>query len=613
MPGITGIISKHSRSNEEVKLNIMLNCMLHEPFYTHGTYFNSEMGFFIGYVSLEESFADCMPIFNEKRDLAMFLTGECYVDSHIIDDLKHSGHGFNAGDASFLIHLYEEQGEEFFKNLNGWCNGIILDLKNARAVLFNDRYGIRRIYYYESDDAFFFSSEAKSLLKVFPSLRELDPRGVGEYLTYDCVLENRTYFPKIFLLPPGSAWEFTHGNLEKKKYFDSSVLENQPILNQDQFFEELSATFVRILPRYFTGKSIGMSLTGGLDARMIMSCRNPAPGELPCYTFGGTYRDILDVRIAPQVAKVCDQTHQILRMNDNKFLSEYPYHVQRSIYVTDGNESVDKADVIHFNKLARQVAPIRMTGKYGSQVLKRVFGFKDRSPYAQLINDDFKDYLIMAKDTCSEIKRCHDFSFLLFNEIPWWWNGFIASESSQVTVRSPYLDNDFVKVLYQTPSKATDLGTEFQHGFIRKAKPQLMLIPTTGTHGGGYSPIISKLLKNFLNFLIIADKVYIRERVPYSMTHWVGRIDHIVSPLHTDKLIMGFTDFRRYRVWFRDQLSAFLKETLLSSRTFNRPYWNRNYLERVVNDHTNGRGTYLREIRKVLQVEMIHRVLIEDI
>ena len=441
----------------------------------------------------------------------------------------------------------------------------------------------------------------------------MDPRGVGEYLTYDCVLENRTYFPKIFLLPPGSAWEFTHDNLRKRKYFDSTALENQPALRQDQFFEELSATFARILPRYFTGKSIGMALTGGLDTRMIMACLNPATGELPCYTFGGAYRDILDVRIAPQVAKACDQTHKILRMYDNKFLLEYPFHVKRSIYISDGLESVDKADVIYFSKLARQVAPIRMTGIYGSQVLKNISGLQERTPCEQLINHCFKEYITMAKNTYSGIKKVHDLSFMLFNEISWWWNGFIASQSSQATVRSPYLDNDFVKVLYQAPSKTADFGTEFQLGFIKKAKPQLMLIPTTGTHGGRYSPVISKLFKSFLNFLIIADKVYIRERLPYSMTHWVGRIDHLFSPLHADRLIMGFTDFRRYRVWFRDQLSAFLKETLLSSRTFSRPYWNKNYLEKVVNNHTNGRGTYLREIRKVLQVEMIHRVLIEEI
>ena len=287
MPGITGIISKKSTGNEKEKLDIMLNSMLHEPFYTSGSYINEKLGFFVGYVTIEGSFSDCMPIYNEKKDLVLFLTGECYVDDEVTIDLKHRGHEFNSDNASFLIHLYEEQGKEFFKNLNGWCNGIILDLKKAKAILFNDRYGLRRIYYHESSDAFFFSSEAKSLLRAIRSLRKVDPRGIGEYLTYDCVLENRTYFSNVFLLPPGSSWDFDHGNLEKKYFFDPSFLENQQTLGADKFIEELSDTFKSVLPRYFAEKSIGMALTGGLDTRSIMACLNPAPGQLPCYTFGG--------------------------------------------------------------------------------------------------------------------------------------------------------------------------------------------------------------------------------------------------------------------------------------------------------------------------------------
>jgi len=54
--------------------------------------------------------------------------------------------------------------------------------------------------------------------------------------------------------------------------------------------------FLNILPRYFNSKEpIGMSLTGGLDIRMIMVCINQPPESLPCYTFGGMYRDSFDI------------------------------------------------------------------------------------------------------------------------------------------------------------------------------------------------------------------------------------------------------------------------------------------------------------------------------
>jgi len=76
---------------------------------------------------------------------------------------------------------------------------------------------------------------------------------------------------------------------------------------------------------------------------------------------------------------------------------------------------------------------------------------------------------------------------------------------------------------------------------------------------------------------------------------------------------MGFSDFRRYRVWFRDQLAGYLQDVLFDNKTLCRPYWNRQYLIEVVSSHIHGRGTYLREIRKALQIELIHRVLLEDL
>jgi asparagine synthase (glutamine-hydrolysing) len=613
MPGIAGIISKSFPEENEQNLNIMVQSMLHEPFYTHGTFFDRENGFYIGYVSLEDSYSDCMPIFNEKKDLVLFLTGECYLDQNVIHDLKKIGHVFNSGNASSLIHLYEEQEDRFLQDLNGWYNGLIIDRREGEAKLFNDRYGIRRIYFHDTGDAFFFSSEAKSLLKAFPFLRELNPQSIGEYLGYDCTFENRTFFKNIQLLPPGSLWNFVNGTVNRKKYFDPHSLENQNVLNQDQFMEELSGTFEKILPRYFSGKSVGLSLTGGLDTRSILACRHPAPGELPCYTFGGSFKDIFDMRLAPRVAKAANQPHIALRLDDKKFLSDYPFYVKRSIYISDGLDNVESADVIEFSKMARQVAPVRMTGIYGSQVLKSVSGLVERLPYEQLIHHQFKKHIHKAHETYRSFEKKDSLSSMLFNEISWWWNGFISSQSSQLTVRSPYLDYDFIKVLYKAPSRKAGIGTRFQHDLIRKNNQKLMSIPTTGTHGGSSSRFVSFLVKNYIKYLMIIDKIYIRERLPYSATHLVGRIDHLLSPFHLERIISGYAEFRRYRVWFRDQLSDFLRETLLNRRVYNRPYWNKNFLIQVVNDHLRGRGTYLREIRKILQVEMLHRVLIEDI
>jgi len=596
MPGITGIITKHASGSEKEKVDMMLQCMLHESFYTHGVYENGGTGLYIGYSALEKSFADCMPIFNETKDVVLFLTGETYHDRSEIDSLKQRGHVFNPQTASCLVHMYEEESEDLFKDLNGWFNGIILDTRRSKIILFNDRWGIRRVYYHERDGFFAFSTEAKSLLKAFPELREISFRSVGEVLSRDCVLENRTYFPKINILPPCSAWSFQDGHIIKKIYFDMSELENQQTLTKEQFVKNLEETFVRILPRYFATGNVGLGVTGGLDTRLVLACQNPKPGQIPCYTFGGSYRDIFDVRLGPKVAEACGQPHTILRLDDQRLLKDYPTQVEKATYISDGLESTDKTDALYFNRMAREIAPVRMTGKYGSQVIKGIFGFAARPPYPELIHDEFRQYLDMADQTSSALQKRHKLSFLLQGAIPWWWNAFVTLESSQVDVRSPFLDNDFIKVLYQAPPLDPGFGTEFELNLIAKMKPELMAIPTTGSYGGNKPWLISSIVKTAIAGLIILDKIYIRERVPFNMTHAVAKVDHLlISPLRLDRLMMGFTDFRRYRQWFRDELSGYLQDIILDDKTLNRPYWNKKNLMKILNDHIHGKGTYLRE------------------
>src|SRR4029078_8738662 len=85
---------------------------------------------------------------------------------------------------------------------------LLVDLRQRNVVLFNDRYGLQRIYYHEHPAGFYFSSEAKALLKALPELRELDLASLAETFSFGCVLGNKTLFPKIALLPGGSSWTF---------------------------------------------------------------------------------------------------------------------------------------------------------------------------------------------------------------------------------------------------------------------------------------------------------------------------------------------------------------------------------------------------------------------
>ena len=277
-------------------------------------YFNEELGLWSGWACHEGAFDDCLPIWNEKKDVCLLFSGENFTDQADIDALRMRGHEFGSDNASYLVHLYEEMGCEFLEKLNGWFSGVLLDLRERKLVLFNDRYGVNRLYYHEDASGFYFSSEAKALLKILPATRQLNLRSLGEVLCCEAVLENRSLFSGISLLPGGSSWVFSRGEpVKKKTYFKKEAWENQPELNESDFYEKLKETWTQVLPRYFLGKqSIGLSLTGGVDSRMILAWAPRSSGTLPCYTWGGKYRDCTDVKIARRIAKLCQQPHNTI-------------------------------------------------------------------------------------------------------------------------------------------------------------------------------------------------------------------------------------------------------------------------------------------------------------
>src|SRR5205807_3996038 len=112
-----------------------------------------------------------------------------------------------------------------------------------------------------------------------------------------------------------SVWYFEKGRCQKKRYFFPEAWESQSVLPADSFAVELQETFKTVLPRYFESDSrIGISLTAGLDSRMIMACLPKSEQKPICYTFAGQKGDTLDARLAGRVAEVCGLEHQILRL-----------------------------------------------------------------------------------------------------------------------------------------------------------------------------------------------------------------------------------------------------------------------------------------------------------
>jgi asparagine synthase (glutamine-hydrolysing) len=602
LPGIVGLISKMPHQQATAQLQQMTEAIRHEAFYNSGIWADADQGVYVGWTARRGSFADGMPLRNENDDITLVFSGEEFPESSVTASLKKRGHAFESTGSAYLVHRYEDE-RDFPRELNGRFHGLAVDRHRGLALLFNDRYGLQRLYYHEANDAVYFASEAKAILKVRPELRSIDDRGLAEFITCGCVLENRTLFPGIYALPPGAAWVFRNGSLESKgSYFNPTEWEQQEPLQAEEYYQQLRGVFVRNLPRYFNGKErAGVSLTGGLDTRIIMAWHKAEPNSLPCYTFGSMYRDNEDVKLARRVANICKQPHQVIT-TDGDFLSNFAHYAERSVYLTDACVDLSRSPDLYVNEKVREIAPVRVVGTYGSEVMLQAVMFKTEQPAEGLFNSEVLKRIAEAKESYSSALRGHPITFIAFRQSPWHHYGVLGLEQTQVAIRSPYLDNDVVKIVYRAP-RSIKVNEQARVRLIREGTPALAKLRTDRGIGG----LNKGLTRVGLEFLFKAEYAY-----DIGMPQWVAQIDHLFRWFHLERVWLGRHKVFHFRVWYRDQLARYIREILFDSRSLARPYLEPKAVQAVVDGHIKGNRNYTTEIHRLLALEFAHRLFVDS-
>ena len=606
MPGIAGIIGHTGHGLDSAVLDRMVGAMRHEDFDSSGTWENEGLAVRAGWVAHGGSFADGMPVWNETRDIALIFTGEDFTDQADIEKLRAGGHEFGPGTSGYLVHLYEDKGAAFLAGLNGTFSGLLLDLRRRSVLLFNDRYGAGRLYWAEHEGAIYFASEAKAILAVLPGCRRIDPAGLAEMVSCGCVLQDKSLFDGVSVLPPGSAWTFAPGSSPQKvRYFRPETWEGQERLDLEGFYQELKRTWGRVVSRYLRGpQPVAVSLTGGKDSRMIMAWLDAPPGSLPCYSFGGMYRDCFDVKLARRVADVCRQPFQVIRL-DRAFLDDFPRLAERTVYLTDGIMDVSGAPELYVNRLARDIAPVRLTGNYGQEILAGSLAFQPLALDRTLFSNDFLGLMGAAAETYAAERAGRRLSFVAFKQIPWYHVSRLRVELAQLTPRSPLLDNDVIGLAFRAPESLTS-SAAIQLRLVAEGRPALARFGTDRGLRHKPLPLLTRLTHGVRQFSFKAEYAF-----DYGMPPALVKVDRLLRPLHPERFFLGRHKFYHFRVWYRDALSGYVKDVLLDPRTLSRPYLAGRRIEEVVKAHTEGRANHTRVIHKVLTAELIHRLFID--
>ncbi len=247
-----------------------------------------------------------------------------------------------------------------------------------------------------------------------------------------------------------------------------------------------------------------------------------------------------------------------------------------------------------------------MTGNYGGEVLRSLQAFKPEEPAPRLFSPEIHNYVNVARGTYSQLIKVHPLSFAVFRQAPWYHGGLLALEETQLTLRSPYLDNDVIRTIFRAPQSAR-ANNKISLRLIADANAALYRIRTDRGPGGDQGRFSAAISRRLLDFTFKPEYAY-----DYGMPHWLSRMDHLFSPFHFERLFLGRHKFSHFRVWYRDVLAEYVREMLLDSRSLSRPYLQRGTVESIVRGHLRGDRNYTIEIHKVLTLELIHRLFIDS-
>jgi asparagine synthase (glutamine-hydrolysing) len=336
---------------------------------------------------------------------------------------------------------------------------------------------------------------------------------------------------------------------------------------------------------------------------MIMAWQKSAAGSLPCYTFGSMRRENHDVRVARAVANVCNQPFQVIEAGQ-QFLSQFSRYAERAIYLSDGCVDVSRSPDVYLNEQARRIAPVRMTGNLGGEVLRKVRTFKPVDPLPGLFSQEVLPHIQAARTNYFRLMQGNPVSLAVFKQCPWNHFGIHALEQTQLSLRTPFLDNDVVRAAFRAPVSALN-NTQASLRLIADGNKELSRISTD--RGVGAGSALSGLSRALLEFQFKAEYAY-----DMGMPQWVAKIDHALSPLQLERLFLGRHKVFHFRTWYRDALAGYVREMLLDQRSLSRPYIDRKGLTSIVNGHLKGDRNYTNEIHKVLTLEILHRLFVDN-
>lgn len=608
MPGLYGGYFNNSadctnKLNEDMSRALAINAATHIDTYT-----DQQQGVFAGRVSIGVLNPTPQPVCSSDGKIRLLMHGELLAEDS------------PANEAQYLLERYLTEGFKCFGRIDGMFHAVIIDADKQKIHLVSDRFGLLPLYYSTFAGGMAYAGEVKALLSCPGVSREPDDHTIADFYHYGQALNNRTLFKHVHLLPPGSvlSYDLQSGHHDISNYWAiASLFKENGHYSTDTNLNSVTQSLGKAMNKNATMLSeLGLSLSGGLDSRGILAGLRENSKGVATYTLG--IPGCADESIANKMAILCDTRHDFVEL-DQSYIVNFEHMSNEMIRLSDGlyhpHESTEMLALDYFKKdpfkillrghggevaKAALAYPVMVKPEVHSytqahQVLDFIFGstnlvLSSVSPDV-FFTPEFAEIMktaprVSLEESCGDVAtRLAPADVCLYYYIREHVRRQVVASlaifRSQVEIRMPYMDADYIETLLSMPVNMRNEG-EVHTAFVKHANPGLVKIRNSNTG----APLDAGPARLFLTDKF--NSLMKRLRVP------------------------GFKHYTEFQEWHRKEFRAQSEKIIFSEQTASRGRYNMDELRKVFDLHMDNKKDYGRLLGTVVGLEIWQRMFVDS-
>jgi hypothetical protein len=373
-------------------------------------------------------------------------------------------------DLKDLFHLLTKNPD----NLNNEIKGIftILIINNGNFSIINDPLGISKFFY--TDNLEMYAGRINFLKEL--THPQLSKNHLLEYYVFNYCLNGHTFFQNIKYASPASICSLsTGGQVSCSAYFDiqNYLATGIPKLTKKEMYREAPEIWMKIIRQWqeiLNGKKVSLTLTAGLDSRIILgSFLKSGYENFDTFTFG--HERTSDVVFAKELAQKYSIPHRHLYPEED-FFDNFSYEAEKVFKAGDSLVSIFRAHRLDAYEKVMGFSSGIFMGMAGSDLVRGIgydgliiskianYCWKNKSLFDFFDNDEIRsrfsklgfnsfDYLKDNNDKYNYIS--HPLLYIFNVIIPLHFSQDITlSSNNDLKTYLPFLDFDYLDFLRET-------------------------------------------------------------------------------------------------------------------------------------------------------------------